>query len=262
VKLLSILAAIAAVTTASQSTLHSQPAALASDSVAAVAAKPFGVGEKLTYDIKFGALHVGTGHMEVLDTEEVRGKEAYHTLFTIQGGIPIYKVNDRYESWFDTASLSSLRYTQNIDEGQYERQTHYEIFPSRAEYQEAGSDDPQPSVNNPLDDGSFLYFIRTVPLLVGETYTFNRYFRPDRNPVKIRVLRRERVTVPAGTFDAVVIQPIIKTTGIFSDKGEAQIWLSDDSRRIMLQLTSKLSIGSLNLYLKSYQPPTATATGQ
>jgi hypothetical protein len=68
------------------------------------------------------------------------------------------------------------------------------------------------------------------------------------------VLRKERIRVPAGTFDAIVIQPVIKTKGIFSENGHAEIWLSDDDRHIMLQLKSKLSFGSLNLYLKSYFP--------
>jgi hypothetical protein len=74
------------------------------------------------------------------------------------------------------------------------------------------------------------------------------------------VLRKESVKVPAGRFDAVVIQPIIKAKGIFSEDGRAEIWLSDDDRRIMLQLKSNLSFGSLNLYLKSYTAGTATAT--
>ena len=68
------------------------------------------------------------------------------------------------------------------------------------------------------------------------------------------MLRKERVKVPAGTFNAIVIQPVIKTKGIFSENGHAEIWLSDDDRRIMLQLKSKLSFGSLNLYLKSHSP--------
>jgi hypothetical protein len=96
-----------------------------------------------------------------------------------------------------------------------------------------------------------------VPLEVGQTYEFNRYFRPDRNPVKITVLRRERIKVPAGTFDAIVIRPSIKTKGIFSENGQAEVWLSEDDRRIMLQMKSKLSFGSLSLYLKSYRPPSA-----
>jgi hypothetical protein len=90
---------------------------------------------------------------------------------------------------------------------------------------------------------------------VGQTYEFNRYFRPDRNPVIVKVLRKERITVPAGTFNTIVIQPIIKSKGIFSEQGEAQIWLSDDAHRIMVQMRSKTKIGSLNLFLKSHRPP-------
>jgi hypothetical protein len=108
-------------------------------------------------------------------------------------------------------------------------------------------------VRNPLDDGSFIYFLRTIPLTVCETYTFERYFLPDRNPVTIRVLRRERIRVPAGEFNALVIQPVIKSKGIFSENGHAEVWLSDDDARIMLQMKSALSFGSLNLYLTSHR---------
>jgi hypothetical protein len=90
--------------------------------------------------------------------------------------------------------------------------------------------------------------------VVGETYSFDRYFRPDRNPVTIKVLRKERIEVPAGTFDAIVVQPVIKTKGIFSENGHAEVWLADDPTHIMLQMKSGLSFGSINLYLKSYRP--------
>lgn len=221
---------------------------------------PFSVGEQLHYDVHFGPIRAGSGSMEVRGIETVRGKEAYHTIFEVKGGIPFYRVHDVFESWFDTSTLSSLKFVQDQDEGPKERERHYEIFPEQATFRELvkGEGEMQPSVSKPLDDGSFLYFIRTVPLVVGRTYEFQRYFRPDRNPVTIRVLRKERVKVPAGTFDAIVIQPIIKTSGIFSENGRAEIWLSDDDRHIMLQMKSKLSFGSLNLYLKSYRAGTGT----
>lgn len=213
---------------------------------------PFAVGERLEYDVRFGHIHVGNGSMEVTGIETVRGRSAWHTVFRVHGGIPFYRVNDRYESWLDTHTMSSLRYVQQIDEGSYERERRFEIYPERRVYVENG-DKPQPSVAHPLDDGSFIYYLRTIPLRIGLDTALNDYFRAERNPVRIRVLRRERVSVPAGTFDAVVVQPIISTKGIFSEGGHAEIWLSDDSRRIMLQMKSKLSFGSLNLYLKSYR---------
>jgi hypothetical protein len=56
--------------------------------------------------------------------------------------------------------------------------------------------------------------------------------------------------VPAGQFTTVVLQPSFKTKGIFSENGQAELWLTDDDRRIMVQLKTKLPFGSLNLYLR------------
>src|SRR5512143_1869556 len=229
----------------------------AQDSTQRVVARvPFGVGERLEFDIRFGKLHVGTGTMEVLPFDTVRGRDAWHTVFRLSGGIPFYHVNDRYEDWFDTHSLSSLRYWQDIDEGNYEPKRHYEIYPERSEHIEDDKP-PQMSVARPLDEGSFLYFLRTVPLRVGMDTSFNDYFRAERNPVRFKVLRRDTIDVPAGRFNAIVIQPIFESK-LFSEGGQAQIWLSDDENHIMLQMKSKVRFGSLNLYLKSYQPSPAT----
>ena len=221
---------------------------------------PFDVGEQLVYDAKFGAIKVGTARMLVEEIDTLRGYEAWHTAFQIKGGTFFYRLEDSYESWFDTRTFGSLRHIQDVDQGSYERTRTFEIFPDRQVYTENDSEERE-SVPEPLDDGSFLYFIRTIPFSVGQSYDFNRYFRPDRNPVTIRVLRKERVKVPAGTFDCIVIRPIIKSRGIFSEGGEAEIWISDDDRRIMVQLKSKLKFGSLNLYLKSYTPGNGQPSG-
>lgn len=221
---------------------------------------PFEIGERLIYDVKFGPVKVGSGMMQVMGTQELRGHEVFHTRFTVKGGTFFYRVNDVLESWFDRNTMASLRFHQDFEEGGRKREKTFEIHPDRKVFVEIGKEGEQPSVENPLDDGSFLYFIRTVPLEVGQTYEFNRYFRPDRNPVKVKVLRKERVDVPAGKFNAIVVQPIIKAKGIFSENGQAEIWLSDDDTRMMLQMKSKLSFGSLNLYLRSYTSSTKVTT--
>ncbi len=215
---------------------------------------PFGVGEVCVYDVYFGPLRAGTGRMEVVNIEEMRGRLAYHMVFTVKGGTFFYRVDDRYEIWVDTASLSSLRYVQNIHEGGYKRNTTYDMYPERAVYTENGGEE-KPSVSNPLDDGSFVYFIRTVPMVIGQQHEFQRYFKPDRNPVILTATRKERIEVPVGKFDALVIHPTIKAKGLFAADGNAEVFLTDDPRRIMLAMKTKLSFGSLNLYLKSYLPP-------
>src|SRR6476646_336801 len=120
---------------------------------------PYRVGEELTYKAKFGAIPAGTARMRVEGVEMVRGRQAYHVVFTLDGGIPFFRVHDRYDSWIDVQTLSSLRHVQNVSEGRYHRNTTYEIYPDRGTYEQG--DSVHTSVSHPLDDGSFIYAIRS-----------------------------------------------------------------------------------------------------
>ena len=211
--------------------------------------RPFSPGEKLTYAVRVGPLGKGTAVAEIKGVDTIRGKSVYHSVFRITGSLLFFKVTDYYESWFDPNTLVSLRYKQDIDQGSYERNRAYEIFPGR-HYVDANKQEFE-TVDQPLDDGAFLYFLRTIPLEVGKTYTWNRYFKPDRNPVRVTVVRRERIRVPAGEFDAIVLQPSIKAKGIFAEGANAEVWIADDDTRMMLQMKTKLPFGSVQFQLRS-----------
>jgi len=222
----------------------------------ALARLPFGNTERLEYQVKYGFLGVGSAVLEVLGLDAVRGTPAIHVTFTVKGGIRVYRVNDTYESWFDPTSYSTLRAVQNIDEGSYDRERNFEFFPDRKTFKE--NDKPETAtVAEPLDEASFLFFLRSMPLEVGQTYEFARYFRPEKNPVRVVVVRKEPVKVPAGTFNTVVVRPVIRTSGIFGEGGRAEVWFTDDSTRTLVQLKSQLKFGSLNLYLRSRRPGVA-----
>ncbi|MEO5511246.1 MAG: DUF3108 domain-containing protein [Longimicrobiales bacterium] len=227
-----------------------------------VAPVPFGPGERGSYKVTFGGIGVGKGVVEVAGVDTIRGIPAYHFVLKINGGIPFAHVNDVQESWMDVSRLTSLRFHQNLSQVKYKRDLTFDMFPTesiwksvnhRADPEDRNKSGPLAS-NVPLDDISFMYWVRTIPLEVGKTYTFNRYFKAEGNPVVVKVLRRESVKVPAGTYNTIVLKPIIKTKGLFSEGGEAELYFSDDSRRMLVMLTSKLSIGSLKLYLEKYTP--------
>ena len=217
-------------------------------------AVPFGAGERMEYIAKIGWNHVGTGSMETVGIEDVRGRPAVHTRFQLKGRWFLFSANYLLESWIDQANFTSMRFTQDNDEDATDKDKVYEIFGERQTY--TVNNGPElPSVADPLDEGALLYHVRTMDLEVGKTYELNRYFRPDRNPVIVKVLRKETVSVPAGKFNTIVIQPIIKSKGIFSDKGQAEIWLSDDKDRVMVQMRVRLKV-TINLQLTSHRPAT------
>lgn len=235
--------------------------ALGAASVASSAAAqaPYRVGEELVYRATFSKLPVGQARMRVAGLDTVRGRPAYHLVFSIDGGIPGYRVHDRYESWVDVQTHASLRFAQDIHEGGYRKQRTYEIYPERALYQENG-DSASASVRNPLDDGSFIYAVRGLGVRVGETQRFDRYFKPDRNPVVLTGVSRDTVTVGAGTFVTVVVHPSIRAKGMFAEDGDARIWFTDDDVRYPVKIATKFSKFSLTLTLASVTPGSTDLT--
>jgi hypothetical protein len=217
---------------------------------------PFGSGERAEYQVKLGAVSVGSGSVEVLGIETLHGFPTFHTRMRISGGLPLARVNDRYESWIDTEGMFSRRFVQDIHEVRYNRQRAYEFDVARRTWRRTdGSDDTGVLTSGePLDDLSFMYFARTLPLKVGDQYRLNRYFKESGNPVVLRVVRRETVSVPAGRFNTVVVQPSIRTSGIFAEGGRAEIYFSDDERHLPVLIKSRVSrVGALTMALKTYR---------
>jgi hypothetical protein len=250
---LSVIASLLAFAVRANAQQFAGALASASSTAAAItrpAAVPFSVGEELVFHATFGKLPAGSARMRVQSIDTVRGRPAYHVVFAIDGGIPFFRVHDAYESWIDIATLSSLRYRQSISEGRYHRNTTYELYPERAMYQK-DSEPLAPSVSDPLDDGSFVYAVRALGLGVGDTVRNDRYFMPNKNPVVLTGMREDTVNVGAGTFVATVVRPTIKTNGIFSENGQAEIWFSNDARRLPVQLKSRFAHFSLTLALQS-----------
>lgn len=231
------------------------PTSLAAQTAAGGAARPlaFGIGESMVYDVKYGMFNVGTARMEVVGLDTLRGRPVWHTKLEISGGIPGYRVHDVLESWIDVETFNSLRHRQETVEGKRERTKVYEIYPERGVFREDAKPE-RPTVANPLDEGAFIFFVRNQPLEVGRTYDYPRYFIPDRNPVTVIAARRERLTVPAGTFQAhpVVIKPIIKSKGVFSKNGRAEIWFTDDERRLMVRMETHVVFGTISLQLREF----------
>jgi hypothetical protein len=175
-------------------------------------------------------------------------------------------VRDVLESWLDVRTLESLRYMQDSRQGDRQAKDSIEIIPERGIYQETewrrkGTEEwsirtkpDSATVADPLDETSFLYYVRTQTLAANQTYSYNRYYKPSRNPVQLNVLRREKIKVPAGTFSAVVVRPIFQSKGVFGQNGRAEVWFTDDARRYMVRLETSLVFGSISLQLRELQP--------
>jgi len=223
------------------------------DSLAAPA--PFGPGEHLVYRVKLGWFNVGRGSLTVEGVEDVRGNTTYRAAMTMNGRATFFKIDDKYTTWFDTRRLQSWRFIRDY-KGTYTSFRHYEFYPERDQWDREDNDEFGPMLTDtPLDDISFVYFLRTLPLNVGDVYTYDRYFREEGNPVQVRVLRKDRRETDAGEFNTIVVSPSFRSDGLFAEGGNAELHFTDDERRILVYMKVDMPRvpGSLTLHLQSIQ---------
>ncbi|MFP3948339.1 MAG: DUF3108 domain-containing protein [Gemmatimonadota bacterium] len=238
--------------------LHAQGGAEEADDAAEpvvipwAAEVPFGPGERLEYDVKMGAFSVGEGVLAVEDVDTIRGHPSYHVSMSLAGGIPLARVDDYFQSWLDTELLVSRRFHQQIREAGYESDRHYEILSEEGRWERTDVDDGGEMITNfPLDDISFVYYVRTLDLTPGKEYRFDRYFKEDGNPVVVQVVGNDRIEVPAGTFETVVVRPVIQTDGLFGEGGEAELHFTDDENHYLVYMRVKIPlIRSMTLHLQ------------
>ncbi len=225
---------------------------------------PWAVGEKLTYSAKLGMISLGEGTLEVAGIDTVRGAESFRFRFRLRGRNIIYSLDDVLESHVGTRDLISRRFVQDFVENDKPTHRRYEIYPDSGFFREQGKPETQPAPPEPLDDAAFFYFVRVTPLKVGKTYSYNRYFRKDKNPVTIEVTKREKMELPDGReIDCLVLHPVIETKGMFSKRSDTRIWLTDDARRLPVQIRSKFPFGTITLRMKEMRlPPAAAALGR
>jgi hypothetical protein len=230
-----------------------RPTARVYDADSTVALTPFGPGERLVYKVKIGLFNAGEGSMGIPSVDTLRGNDAYRLHMEIDGGLFGLSVHDTYDSWLDIRTLQSWRFIQDIHDPGYTSYRHFEFYPDRQIWDREDNDEFGTLASPiPLDDISFIYFVRTLPLEVGRTFTFNRYFKTEGNPVTVKVVRRDRRKTEAGEFNTIVVEPIIRTKGMFADGGKAELHFTDDERRLLVYMKSDIPNfpGSLTLHLK------------
>lgn len=227
---------------------------LAMARAATVAPAPFGPGERVEYGVTYGFLgRRGTAVSQIVGVDTLRGHPSYHLSFHLRGGVLGFNINDHQESWLDIANLYSHRFRQDLDQPRYERLRTLDFYPADMVWRRVEKEESGPlATDQPLDDVSFLYWSRTLPLEVGRTYTFPRYFKAEGNPVTIQVLRKQQVTVPFGTFNTIVVRPLIRTDGLFSEGGEAEVYYTDDWRRLIVLVKTKMPFAEMEMRLENY----------
>lgn len=224
---------------------------------------PFGPGERLIFQGRVRAGVSGGGTLWVEGPVDVRGTSTWLLHSDMEGRVGPLRATDRNASWLDPIRMTALRYTSRERHILSRYDDVVDIFPGERRWSSASGEEGATTGPAPLDELSFLYYVRTLPLGDDTTLTLARHFDVARNPTVVTVVGREEIDVPAGRFRAVVVEMRVRDARRYRGEGTIRIHLSDDSCRLILRLESRIpDTGPATLSLQSYEGTRGTCAAR
>jgi hypothetical protein len=217
---------------------------------------PFAPGEELNFAVKYGMVRAGDARLAVEGLEMINGEPTYHLVSTARSSrffSTFFEVRDRVESVWSIERQVPLRFEKHIREGSYRKDVsvHFDHDVGEAVYDNGDRMEIPPRSQDVL---SAFYFVRSRKTLTpGDTISVPNHSDKKNYPLMVKVVRKETIKVPAGMFSCVVVEPLLKTAGLFKQEGGLTIWLTDDARRMPVLMKGRVAVGSIVAELESFR---------
>ena len=203
------------------------------------------LGERITYDIRFGGLRLGSSRFNYLAKAEINGQPAL--LMTLDTRLARFA--DTEKIYGDPVTLLPIRierYIINWFSREHIIEDYDPLAHSVTIKKVKGKREEPPLVikkSGPIQNAILLpHYVRRLPeLILGTVFTVNL---PNR-AFKIELTSIDNVVVPVGTFKAFHFESIPK---------QIDIWITADERRIPIKIQGSGVFGYL-MVMKQYTPP-------
>ncbi len=224
--------------------------------------RAFKSGEWLRYKMSYsGFLRAGTAILEVKETN-FRGKKVYHTKGSgwTSGMIKwFFKVDDKYESYFDKDTIKPYLFKRKIDEGGYKKHriTSFNYKYKKAYVQDfTKQKDTSVAFDNVQDMLSSFYHLRNYnvdKMKKGEEIAIDMFMDSKVYPFKLRFLGREILKTKFGKVKTMLFRPLVQSGRVFKAQESVTLWITDDANKIPVKMKADLSVGSLRAELEAYK---------
>ena len=197
----------------------------------------------------------GRGVMWIDGPVDVRGVSTIVLHSDISGGFGPIRVSDKATSWFDPERMASMRYVKSERSPLGRHDEDVEIDPSQHWWRDADGHTGTSVSDQPLDELSFIYALRSMRIPDDSTIVLNRHFDSERNPTTVRGVGRGSVESPLGTFATRTIEMRVRDARRYRGEGLIRISFSDDPCRRPIRIESKIpNAGTVVMTLSAAEP--------
>jgi len=212
--------------------------------------------QTLRYEAEYHFLTAGVATLRI----ESSGAEEHVTGAADSTGVAalLFRVQDRFNSYFDAQALCSNRLVKHTEEGSHLRDTtitfDYQSRKSILEEKNLRTGQSKRAENDipacVTDVVSGILYLPSLPLQPGATYSFPLNDGGKTATIRAHVEGKERIKTPAGTFQTLRVGPE-GDYSVLRNRGRISIWYSDDARHLPIQMQARMFWGTLTVYLAS-----------
>ena len=215
----------------------------AQPSLRALDTLPFGDGERLTFRIRASKLgSVGHAVMTLTGPVDVRGTSTMLASFDASAGIAFLKGSDATRSWIDLARMTSLRFQKSERRPFSSADDSVEIFPDLRHWDGTHGSSGTSISDRPLDELSFIYFLRTVTLVPDSVYSFDRHYDQRRLPTTVRIVKHDTLKTPLGEISTVEYEMRVVDQHNYKTSGLIYFWFSEDRCHLPVRIESAMPV--------------------
>ena len=225
--------------------------------------KPFKSGEWLKYRISYsGWLKAGEATM-VLTNDTLDNKEFYDVVAIGKTVGPInwfFKVNDRYESYFDKKDTSPYKFIRSINEGGYTKNLSiyfdHNLEKAIIHNIKTNKKTEKHISANSHDLISIIYYLRRNfnfrDIDSNNEITINTFFDYQNNKMMMKYLLTEVINTTFGKVKCLKIKPSVQSGRIFKKKESLTVWVTADKNRVPIRVKADLAVGSIRVDLEAF----------
>ena len=216
--------------------------------------------EKISYNVYYNVIglyvHAGSATFTTA-SDKWQNEDVYHVVG--EGSTNpkydwIFKVRDRYESYFTTTDLQPVKFVRNINEGNYKK--HEEITFNRKTNTAITNDGVFATPEKVQDIVSALYYLRNInydQYQPGDKIPFSMFLDNKVYNMYIHYIGKETIKTKFGKFNTIKIKPLLLQGNVFDGGEKMTAWITDDSNHILLRLESPISVGKVKIDLMGYE---------
>ncbi len=217
--------------------------AFAATDAQAPATPPFGAGERLSFVVTTAHRgKIGDAVMTLTGPVDVRGRAALLASFDTHIRVAMMNGSNESRSWIDPSDMTSLRFVKREHRPFSSDDDSVDVFPDSHRWEGTHGTSGEVASDHPLDELSFIYFLRTLSLVPDSTYSFDRHYDARRRPTTVRVVKQDTLSTTAGVFPTVELEMRVKDGTDYKGEGVIHLWLSDDRCRLPVRMESDMPL--------------------